>query len=283
MSKSERKELIIPVTFTTAETQQALAMLNRCVRMDAARLQQLLVKADSHLSVITEGADLAAAALLTRDASGFTLYLARGHGQSDPVAVDRLTEPLRQAMAASPSIAATVMLDGYDAEAAQYCAAQGHRQIDCDYLLSTNSSGSHGGLAVHPYRPEELAEYIRVFDQAFLPLRAANGREPYALWSSRPDWAQEWFEGAAARGEMASIWIDGQMAACYRLDGDTIDSLAVLPERQGRGIGRAIINHCISEIRGKGYPRAYLYVAETNLRARSLYEQMGFQIEMISR
>ncbi len=267
---------------TTAQISLVLPLLNRCARMEEDKLHELLTGSRCRAAWVgTEGLALGVA-LRIGDDDGCVGYLVRDLGKSELGVISQLMKRVGQ-FRGGRSSPMTLVLDGYDTEAADYFAARGFKQIDCDHLLSTVSSAVPGDLTVRLYRPEEFSIYVRVFDRAFLPLRSANDREPHNLWSACPQWAKEWFETAAARGEMASIWVDGQMAACYRLDGDIIDSVAVVPEMQGRGLGRAVINQCIDQVWRKGHPRVYLYVAETNHRARRLYEQMGFQPELISR
>ncbi len=260
-----------------------LQLINRCLRADPNDLDRILtlpglVDLRTHQS--PAGAGLI---YLASDRGATTGCLVRDPGA--PAAVlELLLQDLGQLLSlTTPTHAVTILLDGYDLEAAERLAALDYRQQDCDYLMSFAGQPVMTDLTVRPYQPDELAAYIELFDSAFIPVRQALGGTPLALWSSRPDWAKEWFASAATRGEMASVWVDGRMAACYRLDGDTIDSLAVAPTMQGRGLGRAIINHCIAEIQRKGSQRVYLYVADRNIRARRLYEQIGFRTEMISR
>jgi ribosomal protein S18 acetylase RimI-like enzyme len=52
--------------------------------------------------------------------------------------------------------------------------------------------------------------------------------------------------------------------------------LGVSPYERGRGIGRELILHLENVARERGFPRAGLDVAETNPRARALYERLGY-------
>ena len=51
--------------------------------------------------------------------------------------------------------------------------------------------------------------------------------------------------------------------------------LAVDPSAQGRGVGRAMVNHFIASARAKGASRLYLEVRDGNM-AVSLYNAAGF-------
>ena len=57
-----------------------------------------------------------------------------------------------------------------------------------------------------------------------------------------------------------------------------IGQFAVLPQSRGQGLGRAVLRHLLAQAAADGYARAGLDVAETNPRARSLYEGLGFRL-----
>ena len=53
--------------------------------------------------------------------------------------------------------------------------------------------------------------------------------------------------------------------------------LAVAPEAQGRGVGRALVDACIVRARADGRRRLVLLTLPAMWKARALYESMGFQ------
>jgi ribosomal protein S18 acetylase RimI-like enzyme len=57
-----------------------------------------------------------------------------------------------------------------------------------------------------------------------------------------------------------------------------IAHFTVAPECRGEGIGRALLGHLLARSREDGYTRAALDVADSNPRARALYEGMGFRL-----
>lgn len=57
-----------------------------------------------------------------------------------------------------------------------------------------------------------------------------------------------------------------------------IAHVTVVPECRGEGIGRALLGHLLARSREDGYARAALDVADSNPRARALYEGMGFRL-----
>jgi GNAT superfamily N-acetyltransferase len=54
-------------------------------------------------------------------------------------------------------------------------------------------------------------------------------------------------------------------------------ALYVAPAWWSTGIGRALMERVLSEVRGEGYPRIALWVLEENMRARRFYERSGFR------
>ena len=55
--------------------------------------------------------------------------------------------------------------------------------------------------------------------------------------------------------------------------------MGLLPEFRGRGIGSRLLQAAISTAWGRGLSRIELTVREDNLRAKALYERMGFENE----
>lgn len=55
-----------------------------------------------------------------------------------------------------------------------------------------------------------------------------------------------------------------------------IRMLAVLPEFEGRGIGRALVQACLDRARADGQERVYLHTTQWMERAQRLYRSMGF-------
>jgi ribosomal protein S18 acetylase RimI-like enzyme len=58
-----------------------------------------------------------------------------------------------------------------------------------------------------------------------------------------------------------------------------VNGLAVDPSRQGRGIGRALMEEAKREARRKGARKLSLRVLAPNVTARRLYESCGFTVE----
>ena len=57
-----------------------------------------------------------------------------------------------------------------------------------------------------------------------------------------------------------------------------IVTIYLLPEYIGRGVGSALMERCISELKAQGYSSILLWVLEENTRARRFYEKHGFKL-----
>ena len=62
-----------------------------------------------------------------------------------------------------------------------------------------------------------------------------------------------------------------------------INNVAMRPAFRGRGMGTALIRHVLEEARRLGARRATLEVRASNVRARRLYEQLGFYVSATRR
>jgi ribosomal protein S18 acetylase RimI-like enzyme len=69
------------------------------------------------------------------------------------------------------------------------------------------------------------------------------------------------------------ILYEGEPAGFFCLSDSEVDSLFVLPQFRGKGIGTEVIRHCQSTS-----PSLLLYVFRRNTGAVNLYRRMGFQI-----
>lgn len=83
----------------------------------------------------------------------------------------------------------------------------------------------------------------------------------------------------AVYGRIGAAWRGGLLGL---LQSDTdnnrflIDGLCVAPDQRGRGIGSALMAALMAEGIARGYPAIRLEVIDTNIRARALYERLGF-------
>jgi len=94
-------------------------------------------------------------------------------------------------------------------------------------------------------------------------------------------WPAESFWGELARPDRHYVVAeDGDVlgyAGLWLLAPDAdVQTLAVAPGAQGRGVGSALLAHLIEHARGQGCRRVHLEVRADNAAAIGLYERAGF-------
>jgi len=87
--------------------------------------------------------------------------------------------------------------------------------------------------------------------------------------------------GADDRG-MELLWRDGvAIGYCsYAVHGDEmkLEQLYLLPQHQGQGLGRMMMEHVESRARGFGSSAIFLQVNKSNAQAIGVYEKSGFTL-----
>lgn len=68
----------------------------------------------------------------------------------------------------------------------------------------------------------------------------------------------------------------GFCAVMYAADESEILNIAVIPEMRRRGIGKALLNYAITELKKLGASAVFLEVRASNSAAIKLYEKLGF-------
>lgn len=81
--------------------------------------------------------------------------------------------------------------------------------------------------------------------------------------------------------------VDGDMAAFavtqVVLDEATLFNIAVSPDYQRRGLGRALLEHLIGELEDRAVTTLWLEVRASNQSAIALYESLGFSEATVRR
>jgi ribosomal protein S18 acetylase RimI-like enzyme len=85
---------------------------------------------------------------------------------------------------------------------------------------------------------------------------------------------------ACIYGRAGALW---RLALLALLSRDTenarflMDGLFVAPHARGQGVGTRLLEAIAEEARARGYREVRLDVVEENLRARALYERLGYR------
>ena len=106
---------------------------------------------------------------------------------------------------------------------------------------------------------------------------------PFANSLDRDTFRTHWFGPHTAYVAV----VDGDVMGMYKVGPNYPDlgshvasaTYLVAPSAQGKGIGRALVNHSIAQARSEGFlALQFNYVVSTNLAAVRLYEKLGFAI-----
>lgn len=77
---------------------------------------------------------------------------------------------------------------------------------------------------------------------------------------------------------MAFLQPSGHPSDIYPADWSCVRYVGVLPEYQGRGIARTLVQQCIAEARTQGEQIIALHTAELMKAAQHLYHSLGFRV-----
>lgn len=126
------------------------------------------------------------------------------------------------------------------------------------------------GLTVRQAGPADIAALV-------LPIAAAFG-DPRSLVER---FIAQRMAQPGQRFLLAEI--NGQPVGALRLSPDdgwiAINAFAVLPSRQGQGVGRRMLLQTIDRLRAEGQERIRIEAETDNPRARHLYEACGFVVD----
>jgi ribosomal protein S18 acetylase RimI-like enzyme len=99
---------------------------------------------------------------------------------------------------------------------------------------------------------------------------------PFLRRAHTDEETKAWFAGVV--GDRPKAWWvarhAGRVVGYMRVDGDDLDHLYVLPDWQGRGVGRSLLTKA-QELRPR---RLMLWTFERNAAARAFYEAKGFRV-----
>lgn len=130
-------------------------------------------------------------------------------------------------------------------------------------------------LAYRPAVPEDFDFLFMLHEAAMRPYV----EDAFGPWQA--EWQRAYFRARFNPAEVRLIQLEGQDVGVLHVQERTEEiflvSLEILPEYQGRGIGTTVMQELIESARQQGRPLA-LRVLKGNLRARYLYQRLGFGV-----
>ena len=88
-------------------------------------------------------------------------------------------------------------------------------------------------------------------------------------------------EGAAEETVLGLVIVTMRNELMSQAPSAHLEAIVVSPDARGRGLGRRLLVHTEQEVRARGALSLSLHVFANNHRARRLYDQVGFESELI--
>ena len=118
----------------------------------------------------------------------------------------------------------------------------------------------------------DASEMRRIARTAYAKYTSRIGREPAPM-------AADYDADLAARRAVvigADAKLRGYMVAWSEGDAYFIENIGIEPQYQGRGLGRRLIEHAVSEARRAGLDALSLYTNESMTENLAMYAHIGF-------
>ena len=146
------------------------------------------------------------------------------------------------------------------------------------------------GLRVRAARPDDAAFVTK------LAPRAAAGAPPWLDPTRLAETQRRWVGEAIVAGREAEALLVAEDARGRRLgfvyavpatdfftgeEYGHVSDIAVVPDAEGRGVGRALMAAAEAWARGRGYRALSLHVFVDNGGARAFYERLGYEDELL--
>jgi ribosomal protein S18 acetylase RimI-like enzyme len=121
--------------------------------------------------------------------------------------------------------------------------------------------------------PADAAVIHAVVDAAYRHYVARIGKKPGPMLDD--------YDARVAAGQAWVLEQDGRIAGILVLEDRghefLLDNIAVAPDAQGRGLGRALIAFAENQARGAGYTEVKLYTHVMMTENIALYTRLGFR------
>jgi ribosomal protein S18 acetylase RimI-like enzyme len=132
------------------------------------------------------------------------------------------------------------------------------------------------GVAITRYRPGEDDEAVHTLIYIDAAWAAVPGHTQRSLETWRSALTPEYRGWVARRDASAVGWVAGRVFSDGR---GWVEQLAAARPERGRGLGRALLLHALTDLREQEATSFALGVQGTNDKAIGLYRNVGFEVE----
>ena len=145
-------------------------------------------------------------------------------------------------------------------------------------------------IQIRTAKPEDEAEVLRLMPR-LAGFELSPQRDPRDLWRHDAEKIRKYFAGAAPQclllvaqdeeGNIAGLaFVTLQEEFMSHAPGAHLEALAVAQGYEGHGIGRSLVAQAEAAAKQRGAQSMTLHVFNSNHRAHSLYEAIGYQSEV---
>lgn len=125
---------------------------------------------------------------------------------------------------------------------------------------------------IRPYRETDEQAVVELWDLVFHKPEPRNA--PRLVIAQKLAAQRDLFFVAEVSGSVVGTAMGG-----YDGHRGWLYTVAVRPDLQGRGLGRALVRHVETSLRVLGCPKLNLQVLTSNARVIGFYERLGYRVE----
>lgn len=147
------------------------------------------------------------------------------------------------------------------------------------YMVYNGGKFAETNLTFRKYEESDFTNYYTYIGKCFRPMREANDIKPYDIFKgASPEKIEKMKKNTMKLKDSIYLFYEGeQFVGSSIIKSEEIDDLFVVPEYQGKGYGRKMMEATINLALEKNLNQIKLGVVAWNKVAINLYESLGFE------
>lgn len=165
-------------------------------------------------------------------------------------------------------------LDG-DRTSLQFLYKNGYYIFHSSYFMEREGEPltESNNISVRKYEDDDYLKFHSIREMAFYKMRERVGMLPSYYYAPEELERKNFLED---RNNRFVMLVNGEIAGIGVIDGSEIRQVAIQPDIQSHGYGRAFVSFLVNEIMSRGEKSVNLWVVKGNF-AKNLYESLGFK------
>ncbi|MBQ6569236.1 MAG: GNAT family N-acetyltransferase [Clostridia bacterium] len=182
---------------------------------------------------------------------------------------------LRQ-MKSSPINCIYTCYDGNDRVAKKLAEKLGYiKKYSSAFMKYRGEKFVEPTLPIRRYKSEDFEQAFTLAAEAFHKMRLETGCFPESVAAGPDDEAKKYWADTA--NERYVYVLGNEIVGHAKIEGETLDSVAIKISHQGKGLGRKFVIFLVNQIMKNENECPCLWCVVGNNTARSLYESLGFE------